>query len=276
MTKQLNLEIIKRAIEQPEQHFSENYHVHFDISKSFVKRIPVKIGEKVLDVGCRCGKVSELIAKTFPQSEVTALTSSQNFLDVILQDQSIQATQNLNCHYKDFITEPFLNTFDKVVSFNHINWVKNKGDVIQAMHKSLKPGGEAHIKMFVDHGHEWFVQCGFDVAHREKWKSKVGDKFEKINHLTPGQFMQLAEQSGFIVKNCAVAEHQIQIKDEQAFKNFMFTWPTLLKHLSAEEIDELYSEMVEEYLINNPKNAKGEIYYKDYFMEACLIKKQKL
>ena len=94
-------------------------------------------GEKVLDVGCASGSISQHIAQLgFKVHGVDVLESSIKIAKEFFDHE------NATYEVRDIIKQPFEeNSFDCILFFETIEHVENPADFFKEFHKILKPGG---------------------------------------------------------------------------------------------------------------------------------------
>ncbi len=99
--------------------------------------------ERVLDVGCGDGRITFEIARRVPQGSVVGVDASSNMIELASQ----KSGSNLRFEVADARSLPFRDQFDLVLSFNAFHWVHEQDLVLASIHKSLRPGGTAHLRL---------------------------------------------------------------------------------------------------------------------------------
>ena len=94
--------------------------------------------EKILDLGCRDGKLSAYLAQNVSQGSVVGIDGSQNMID--LAKKHYQGVKNLNFTQGDVQTFDLNEEFDVITSFFCLMWPKNKATIFEKIHKHIKPG----------------------------------------------------------------------------------------------------------------------------------------
>lgn len=260
------------ALYDPETLFLTHYHIVLNLAAQFIPQIPFSPEEKILDVGCRNGKITGLLAHLSPDSTITALTTTTGFLNAIKQDPTLQSLPQVHFEQADVTAFNYHEKYDKAVSFSCLTWYENKEKIVSNIYQSLKSGAKAYLQFFVDHGKNWFDTCVFTIAEKPEWKSYFQHFKKRVNHIKPGEFLSQAEKIGFVIEQSNLPKRQVLLANEQYFKNWLITWSSHFPYLPQEKIDAFFNEVVEYYLQQHPKDNKGRIVYEDYFFEVVLLK----
>ncbi|MDH5260877.1 MAG: cyclopropane-fatty-acyl-phospholipid synthase family protein [Gammaproteobacteria bacterium] len=113
-----------------------------------VKRAGIQDGMKVLDLGCGWGSLSFWIAEHFPNSSVTSVSNSTSQRDFILKlagERSIENIDVVVCDMNDFSTEQ---RFDRVVSIEMFEHMRNYGELFRRIDNWLLPDGRFFMHVF--------------------------------------------------------------------------------------------------------------------------------
>src|SRR4029079_5360066 len=120
-----------------EQMFLTHYHVVLRLAEQFIPNITFYPEEKILDVGCRNGKITGLLALMSPDCTFNAITTSTIYLDAIEKDKALQALPNITFKQADLYELNFQNHFDKVVSFSCLTWFDKREKIIDNLYSAL-------------------------------------------------------------------------------------------------------------------------------------------
>lgn len=113
-----------------------------------VERAGIEDGMQVLDLGCGWGSLSLWIAEHFPNASVTSVsnsTSQQAFILKQASDRSIHNIDVIACDMNDFEAEQ---RFDRVVSIEMFEHMRNYGELFRRINNWLLPHGQFFMHIF--------------------------------------------------------------------------------------------------------------------------------
>ena len=111
-------------------------------SEAIFPALPVKAGDRVLDVGCGFGDTAiKLARRVGPSGHVTALDCCEAFLAHGRRDAAAAGLANIAFVEADALTAPFEPEYDFVFSRFGTMFFSNPVAGLRNMRKALKPGG---------------------------------------------------------------------------------------------------------------------------------------
>ena len=105
-------------------------------------------GQKVLELGCGWGSLTLWMAEHFPQSQITAVSNSASQRDFILARATERGLSNLNvltANVAEFVPD---RQFDRVVSVEMFEHMRNHTELMRRIHDWLTPGGKLFVHIF--------------------------------------------------------------------------------------------------------------------------------
>jgi len=113
-----------------------------------VKRADINDGMKILDLGCGWGSLSLWIAEHFPNASVHSVSNSTTQRDYVTAQAEQRGVQNIQvsvCDMNDFATSE---KFDRVVSVEMFEHMRNYGELFRRIDNWLNPDGRFFMHIF--------------------------------------------------------------------------------------------------------------------------------
>jgi cyclopropane-fatty-acyl-phospholipid synthase len=114
------------------------------------ERAQLADGQRILDLGCGWGSLALYAAEGFPGSEIVAVSNSRDQGDFIRREAARRGLGNLEvvtADVNDFAAPSA--SFDRVVSVEMFEHLKNYGAILERIAGWLKPDGRLFVHMFV-------------------------------------------------------------------------------------------------------------------------------
>ena len=105
-------------------------------------------GMNVLELGCGWGSLSLWMAKHYPRSQITAISNSQSQRQFIQRRAAEHGLTNLNVITADINHFQPDGSFDRVVSVEMFEHMRNHHRLIQQIADWLRPGGKLFVHIF--------------------------------------------------------------------------------------------------------------------------------
>lgn len=129
------------------------------------RRADLTNGMKILELGCGWGSLSLWMAKHFPDSQITAVSNSRLQREFIQGKQAECNLENLRIITTDMNDFSIDQQFDRVVSVEMLEHMRNWPRLLERISRWLKPHGRVFIHIFT---HRRFAYA-FDVGNDDNW-----------------------------------------------------------------------------------------------------------
>ena len=113
-----------------------------------VSRADIDNGMQILDLGCGWGSVSLFIAERFPAASVLSVSNSNSQREYIAaraEERGLSNIEVLTCDMNDFVTD---RRFDRIVSVEMFEHMRNYGVLFDRIHDWLLPNGRFFLHIF--------------------------------------------------------------------------------------------------------------------------------
>lgn len=221
--------------------------------EELVELLAPKEGERILDLGCGTGDLSDLISRN--GATVTGLDNSPEMIEAARK--KYPTIQFDIASADDFhVTEKF----DAVFSNATLHWVLNFEAAVKCIYASLKPGGrfvaelggKGNVSRIVTALTSTLQEYGApDAANKEVWY------FPSLS-----EYACVLEQNGFRVVWAAHFDRPTELKDEDGIRNWlrMFGW-NYLQDLDEQTLQKILTAVEEQI---RPSNFHDARWYADY------------
>ena len=109
--------------------------------KRMVEFLPLKGTERILDIGCGDGRVTQKLAFRVPNGEVLGVDASNGMIAAAKEYESDNLSFEV-LEVDDFI---FHEQFDVIFSHAALHWVRDHGILLQNVYEALRMGGYARL-----------------------------------------------------------------------------------------------------------------------------------
>ncbi|KAK3281128.1 hypothetical protein CYMTET_11066 [Cymbomonas tetramitiformis] len=133
-------------------------------------RAQLEDGQKILELGCGWGSLCLWIAAKYPNSKVTAVSNSRSQKQYIMQQCVARGLSNLEvitADINDFSPNDH-GTFDRCLSIEMFEHMKNYKELMRRVSTWLKPGGMLFVHIFVHRS----LAYHFEAVSEDDWMSK--------------------------------------------------------------------------------------------------------
>ena len=127
------------------------------------ERAELRDGQRILELGCGWGSLSLWMAETYPASRITAVSNSveqRRFIEARAADRGLQNLEVVTCDMNRFVAR---DRFDRVVSVEMFEHMRNYEELLGRVSSWLRPDGKLFVHIFCHRRHAYeFVTDGAD------------------------------------------------------------------------------------------------------------------
>lgn len=212
-----------------------------------------KAGERILDVGCGTGMLTEKLAES--GAIVTGIDASAEMIA-----KAKEAYPQIEFFVKDATDFSVDEKFDAVFSNATLHWINEQEKALRCIHNTLKSGGRFVFEMGGKHN--------IESIHNAVKKALSEEGFEENTKVTSNYFpsvaqeVMLLEKVGFTVTNVAHFKRPTRLEGEDGMKIWIVQFcGFFFKNVSAEQKEKIIDKAVE-YL--RPMNYEDGVWWADY------------
>lgn len=139
-----------------------------DMLELTCQRAELKDGQDVLELGCGWGSLSLFMAAKFPSSNITVVSNSRT-QKIHIDEQAVQrGIKNLTVITADANVFTIDKKFDRIVSVEMFEHMRNYRSLLEKVSSFLKPEGKLFVHIFT---HKEYAYK-FEVIDESDWMSK--------------------------------------------------------------------------------------------------------
>lgn len=218
------------------EHFKQNFDTNFFNGVS-----------SILDIGCGDGKITAYIAKLYPECTVVGADVSEEMLTFAAEHYPSSQYPNLSFIKRDARTLSFINSFDRIISFNCLHWINDQKLALKSIYDSLKPGGKAFIvvnpKNLQDH---LPLSCTL-VIKTFKWIPYFLTFNPPHSMHTLNEYRQMVLDIGFSIDKIEQREVYIKFSSRIEAEVFLRSVLTPLYHLPENKRMDFLNDLFQEF-----------------------------
>jgi cyclopropane-fatty-acyl-phospholipid synthase len=132
------------------------------------ERAELEDGQDILELGCGWGSLTLWLAERYPASRITGVSNSKDQRAFILARAAERGLANVAILTADMNTFEAPGTFDRVVSVEMFEHMRNHRELMARIARWLRPGGALFVHIFTHRDHTY----PFDVRDASDWMSR--------------------------------------------------------------------------------------------------------
>ena len=132
------------------------------------ERAQLADGQRILELGCGWGSLTLWMAEKYPGAQITGVSNSASQREHILGLARERGLDNLNvvtCDMNDFVAE---DAFDRVVSVEMFEHMRNWEELLGRVHGWLRPDGKVFLHVFAHREYAY----SFEAKDDSDWMSE--------------------------------------------------------------------------------------------------------
>jgi ubiquinone/menaquinone biosynthesis C-methylase UbiE len=235
-----------------------------------IDKIKFNSKDRVLDVGCGDGKISRYISGFLEQGEILGIDITESMLDYAKKTN--ESIKNLSFKQMDAnCINLAKHSFDKVVSFSCLHWVRNQQSLWNSFHNLLSNNGKVYAGFQVDHELFWDIVSKY--SKMKEWLPYFSDFDDPYNHFTRDQIEDYITSANFRIDRIDEI-HQIEyFENYHGIEKFLSSWVPQFRHLPISISKKFVTKVLEDYfdLVPDFMSQNAGIRIKRFEIEATKL-----
>ena len=134
----------------------------------YIERADITNGLEVLDLGCGWGSFSLYAAANYPNTNITSVSNSNDQITFINNEAKKKGLSNIKAIKMDVNNLDLNKKFDRIISIEMFEHVRNYKLILKALNNVLKPDGKLFIHIFCHKKLTYF----YEMKNSFDWMTK--------------------------------------------------------------------------------------------------------
>ena len=134
----------------------------------YIERADIQEGHDILDLGCGWGSFSLYVAEKYPSVSITAVSNSKDQITFIQNEAKRRGLFNIMASKMDVNNLDLDNKFDRIVSIEMFEHLRNYKLILNSLNSLLKPDGRLFVHIFCHKELTYF----YEIKNSYDWMTK--------------------------------------------------------------------------------------------------------
>ena len=134
----------------------------------YIERADIQEGHDILDLGCGWGSFSLYVAEKYPSVSITAVSNSKDQIAFIQNEAKRRGLFNIKASKMDVNNLDLDNKFDRIVSIEMFEHLRNYKLILNSLNSLLKPDGRLFVHIFCHKELTYF----YEIKNSYDWMTK--------------------------------------------------------------------------------------------------------
>lgn len=237
-----------------------------------LSRIPFRGDEKILEIGCRGGRISSNLAGRVPHGSVKgAEMRGEGAIAFATKNHAKELYSNLEFLAEDFRNSEEKETYDLIVSFSSLHWFQDHMQILQKAHQALKDGG----KIF------FTIPCKPLPAVEEtttllrendKWKEYFTNYVHPRRKFTAEEYQTFLTETGFKSIQVTMERQSYFFANKRDLIDWFAAFTPMLDNVPEERREEFLTDFANSYVEVTPLTPQGQV---PFFQDELYVQAEK-
>ena len=134
----------------------------------YIERADIQEGQDILDLGCGWGSFSLYVAEKYSSISITAVSNSKDQITFIQNEAKRRGLLNIKASKMDVNNLDLDNKFDRIVSIEMFEHLRNYKLILKTLNNLLKPDGRLFVHIFCHKELTYF----YEIKNSYDWMTK--------------------------------------------------------------------------------------------------------
>ncbi|MBI5402423.1 MAG: methyltransferase domain-containing protein [Ignavibacteriae bacterium] len=238
--------------------YAEHSSAQYKWGKELLDVLSLNGTERLLDIGCGDGKITELISKKLKSGKVVGIDSSKDMIRFARHKYTNDKFENLSFELKDACNLGFKEEFDVVYSNAALHWIKDQECVLNESFKSLKKGGKILLQMGGKGNLEEMISIITNTLKGGKWNQYFNDFENPFYFYSDLEYSSFLNKTYFHIDNVELIPRIMTHDNVNSLAGWIrTTWHPFLNRVPQNLKMELINDIVNAFLMKYPLDSDG-------------------
>jgi cyclopropane-fatty-acyl-phospholipid synthase len=133
-----------------------------------IERADLRDGQRILELGCGWGSLTLAMARRFRHARILAVSNAHRQRSFILRRARLEGLTNVDVMTTDMNAFRAPGTFDRAVSVEMFEHMRNWSELVRRIYDWLNPGGQLFVHVFAHARHAY----PYDTDGDEDWMAR--------------------------------------------------------------------------------------------------------
>jgi trans-aconitate methyltransferase len=231
-----------------------------------IKKLSLQGHEKVLDIGCGNGKITNAIAGKLCTGKAVGIDKSANMISLATRQFD---RQNLSFYVMDATELSLLEKFDIAFSNAALHWVKNHKSVLLHLKKILHQKSRILFQMGGHGNAEDIVNIVTKATQLKHWEKYFENFVSPYNFYEIQDYEKWLQQTGYKAKRIELIPKDMVHEKSNGLQGWLrTTWFPYTDQLPDTEKEHFLAYVVNQYTTSFPADSNGKIHVKMVRLEV--------
>lgn len=241
--------------------------------RELLAKLELRGDERLLDIGCGDGKLTEEIARLLPRGSALGIDSSPEMIDFARESFPRERFPNLDWMVVDARELPFTDEFDVVFSNAVLHWIPDQQAVLAGIRRSLKPGGRALLQMAGRGNAAYVAEAMIGRMMADGWRDCFRGFSLPFAFMGPEEYEPLLREAGLAPLRVELIPKDMVHQGREGIAAWIRTTWLPFTHCVPEERREAFiHEIVDAYLEGHPPDGEGLVHVEAIRLEVEAVR----
>jgi len=193
----------------------------FDWGQRVIARLRPMPRERILDVGCGTGRLTQEISTAVADGLVVGADASGAMIAVARESLPPSGTHRPFYVQADGLALPFVGRFDAVFSAATLHWILDHAAVFASVHRALVPGGRFVAQCGGDGNLRRLLDRTASLMTRDEYREWFAGWTEPWFFADARSTAARLREAGFVDVETSVEDAPVDLPDEAAYAEFV-------------------------------------------------------